>query len=141
VHPGILPDAPVVFAAVFTEVADAARRAAPGAPQLLRRRLAGGLLTGTIGQQDVVQVVLDLDPMFLHFLDGEISDRHIVLFQILNLAGQPVIRRIQAGEEWITLAQRIDGIVQFRKFLVQIMVLNVHFDFSLDLDSSQKSTV
>jgi hypothetical protein len=88
--------------------------------------LPGGLLTGSIGQHQMIQIVLDLDPVFLQFFQGEIGYRHIMLFKIFDLARQSMIRRIQAGKQRIPIAQYTDCINHFRKFLVKIMVLDVH---------------
>lgn len=75
-HPGILPDA---------SFRDCPRR---GAAIPERCSGFGATLAGAIGQHQVVKIVLELDALFLHVFEREIIDRHIVLFQIFDPAGQ-----------------------------------------------------
>ena len=77
------------------------------------------MLAGAVGQHQVVEVVFQFDAVLLHVFDRKIIDRHVMFFEIFNLAGQPVVRRIQPLEHRVRVSQRCNGILHFRELVLK----------------------
>ena len=81
---------------------------------------------GAEGLQQVEDLVLELDPCFLHVFKREVGDRHVVFLEVFDLAGEAVVAPEQAADVAARSLQGIYGVAHIGEFGVEIVVIDVH---------------